>query len=50
LHDYFNSWIKSIEDLLENIKNISPETGGMLSEIFYWRDITRILDGLMTEL
>lgn len=33
-----------------NLKETSPESGSMLSEIFYWRDITRVLSAVSKEI
>ncbi len=43
-------WTRSLEELVLNLKETSPENGSMLSEIFYWRDITRVLSAVSLEL
>ena len=50
LHDYLALWSKNIVELLEKLKQTSPESGGMLAEVFYWRDMDRVLDALNAEL
>ena len=50
LEDYLILWTHSIYELLQNLQEITPDTGGMLSEIVYWRDITRVLKAITHEL
>jgi hypothetical protein len=50
LEDYLILWTHSIYELLQNLQEITPDTGGMLSEIVYWRDITRVLKAITQEL
>lgn len=49
LNDYVNMWTKSIEQLLEKLKDTMPDEG-MIGEVHYWRDLSRILDGISSEL
>ncbi len=50
LIDYLQLWTRSLVELLDNLAGVSPENGGLLSEINYWRDITRVLDAVSKEL
>lgn len=50
LEDYVGLWTHSIRELLSNLKETSPESGGMQAEISYWRDITRVMDAVCAEL
>lgn len=43
-------WTRSLEELIINLKETSPENGSVLSEIYYWRDITRVLSAVSLEL
>ena len=49
LNDYVNMWKKSIEQLLDRLKDTVPAEG-MIGEVHYWRDLSRILDALQSEL
>ena len=49
LHDYTNLWSKTIEELLNKLRDTVPDSG-MLGEVHYWRDLCRILDGISSEL
>ena len=42
-------WAKSIEELLQRLRDTVPGEG-MLGEVHYWRDITRVLDAINEEL
>lgn len=42
-------WKKSIEQLLDRLKDTVP-ADGMIGEVHYWRDLSRILDGISAEL
>ena len=42
-------WKKSIEQLLDRLKDTVP-ADGMIGEVHYWRDLSRILDGIQGEL
>jgi len=48
LHDYVNLWTKTIQELLDRLKDTIP-ADGMLGEVHYWRDLSRILDGISQE-
>ena len=37
-------------EFLEKLRDTSPDSSGLLAEIFYWRDISRVLDAFGTEL
>ena len=43
-------WTKNIIELLEKLKDTNPESSGMLAEIYYWRDMSRVLDAVAEEL
>lgn len=49
LNDCLNMWSKAVEQLLEKLKDTIPAEG-MLGEVHYWRDLSRILDGISAEL
>jgi hypothetical protein len=42
-------WTKVVEELLQKMKDTIPAEG-MLGEVYYWRDLSKILDGLSAEL
>jgi len=44
-----NMWTKTVEELLLKMKETIPGEG-MLGEVHYWRDLSKILDGLQAEL
>jgi hypothetical protein len=48
LHDYLNLWTKNISQLLDKLKETIPGEG-MIGEVHYWRDMSRILDGISEE-
>jgi len=50
LHESLNLWTRNIIELLDKLKDTSPETGGMLAEVFYWRDMSRVLEAINNEL
>lgn len=50
LNDFLNLWTNSIIELLEKLKETAPESQGMLAEINYWRDMSRVLDAINNEL
>jgi hypothetical protein len=50
VNDYLNLWTRSIIELLDKLKDTVPESQGMLAEINYWRDISRVLDAINNEL
>jgi hypothetical protein len=45
LNDFMNMWTKTVEELLLKMKETIPGDG-MLGEVHYWRDLSKILDGL----
>ena len=45
INDYLNMWTKSIIELLKKLADTIPGEG-MIGEIHYWRDLSRILDGI----
>jgi hypothetical protein len=49
LNDYLNMWTKTVEELLMKMRDTVPAEG-MLGEVYYWRDLSKILDGLQAEL
>lgn len=49
LNDCLNMWSKAVEQLLEKLKGTIPAEG-MIGEVHYWRDLSRILDGISAEL
>ena len=49
LHDFLNLWSKTIKELLERLRITVPDEG-MIGEVHYWRDLSRILDGISEEL
>ena len=49
LNDFMNMWTKTVEELLLKMKDTIPGEG-MLGEVHYWRDLSKILDGLQVEL
>jgi len=42
-------WSRTIEELLNRLRDTIPGEG-MLGEVHYWRDLSRILDGISSEL
>lgn len=50
LSDYLQLWTRSLIELLENIRDTCPESSSIIAEIFYWRDITRVLDAVSQEI
>lgn len=49
MNDYVIMWSKSITQLLDRLRDTIPEEG-MLGEVYYWRDLSRILDAISVEL
>ena len=43
-----NLWAKNIRELLDKLKDTIPGEG-MIGEVHYWRDMSRILDGINNE-
>lgn len=50
LQDYVELWTASLLELLQNLKETCPESSTIVAEIYYWRDITRVLDAVTQEL
>ena len=48
LVDYLNMWAKNIQGLLDKLKETIPGDG-MIGEVHYWRDMSRILDAINEE-
>lgn len=46
--DYLNLWCKNIQGLLDRLRDTIPGEG-MIGEVHYWRDMSRILDGINEE-
>jgi hypothetical protein len=42
-------WTKTVDELLQKMRDTNP-SDGMLGEVHYWRDLSKILDGLSAEL
>ena len=42
-------WTRTIEELLGKLRDTVPGEG-MLGEVFYWRDLCRVLDGISQEI
>ena len=48
IHDYLNMWTKSVDDLLNNLRDTIPGPG-MIGEVHYWRDLARVLIAITEE-
>ena len=48
LQDYLELWSKNISLLLDRLRDTVPGEG-MIGEIHYWRDLSRILEAINTE-
>ena len=48
MNDYLNLWTKSVDELLNNLRDIVPGPG-MIGEVHYWRDLSRVLDAISQE-
>eukprot|EP00347_Sterkiella_histriomuscorum_P015094 403358341 len=48
VHDYLNLWSKNIQTLLDKLRDTIPGEG-MIGEVHYWRDMSRILEAINTE-
>jgi hypothetical protein len=44
-----NMWTRTVEELLERMKDTIPAEG-MIGEVHYWRDLSKVLDGISAEL
>jgi len=49
LNDCINMWSRTVEELLAKLKDTIPGAG-MIGEVHYWRDLSRVLDGISAEL
>lgn len=49
LNDYLILWNRSVSELLQKLKETVPMEG-LLSEVHYWRDMSRLLDAIAGEL
>jgi hypothetical protein len=49
LQDYMNLWSRSLIELLQNLRETLPKDG-MIGEIHYWRDLSRLLEAIVLEL
>lgn len=49
LNDYLNMWARTVEELLERMRETIPAEG-MIGEVHYWRDLSKVLDGISAEL
>ena len=48
IQDYLNLWTRNIQTLLDKLRDTIPSEG-MIGEVHYWRDMSRILDAVNTE-
>lgn len=48
LIDYMNMWTKNVTGLLDKLKETIPGEG-MIGEVHYWRDMSRILEAINEE-
>lgn len=48
IQDYLNLWSRNIQQLLDKLKDTIPGEG-MIGEVHYWRDMSRILDTINNE-
>ena len=42
-------WARTVEELLERMRDTIPGEG-MIGEVHYWRDLSKVLDGISNEL
>lgn len=42
-------WARTVEELLERMRETIPAEG-MIGEVHYWRDLSKVLDGISAEL
>jgi len=49
LFDFVRMWTRAVLELLDKLRDTVPALG-MLGEVHYWRDLSRILDGISSEL
>ena len=48
MNDYLNMWSKAVDELLNNLRDTVPGHG-MIGEVHYWRDLSRVLDAISSE-
>jgi hypothetical protein len=48
LQDYIDLWTKNIVGLLDRLRDTIPGDG-MIGEVHYWRDLSRILEAINNE-
>jgi Dynein heavy chain, N-terminal region 1 len=48
IQDYLNLWTRNIQTLLDKLRDTIPSEG-MIGEVHYWRDMSRILDAINEE-
>lgn len=48
LQDYTDMWTNNIQALLDKLRDTIPGEG-MIGEVHYWRDLSRILDAVNSE-
>ena len=48
IQDYLNLWTRNIQTLLEKLRDTIPSEG-MIGEVHYWRDMSRILEAINVE-
>jgi hypothetical protein len=49
LNEYLRLWIRSLQELLVKLKETLPGDG-MIGEVYYWRDMSRVLEAVTEEL
>ena len=49
IHDYLNLWSRNIQTLLDKLRDTIPGEG-MIDEVHYWRDMSRILEAIHQEI
>lgn len=49
LGDYLRLWTRSVDELLEKLRDTQPGDG-MVGEVYYWRNMSRVLEAVTEEL
>jgi hypothetical protein len=49
LQDYLELWFKNVISLLDRLRDTVPGEG-MIGEVHYWRDLSRILEAINNEI
>jgi hypothetical protein len=49
LTDYVKLWTRSLDELLLKLKDTQPGEG-MIGEVYYWRDMARVLEAVTEEI